>query len=63
MIDFIVLGIIPGTTFQIQITHIMFIAWAIFMFSLVKSQLPKSSNVKQSVKKALSLKRNNTLSV
>jgi hypothetical protein len=31
MLDFLVLGIIPGTTFQITFTHVLTAGWVVFL--------------------------------
>lgn len=48
MVDFIVLGIVPGTSYQIQITHVMILMWVLFMGALIKKQIRASAHMHQS---------------
>lgn len=45
MIDFIVLGIVPGTSYQVQIVHIIIVAWVLFMGTLIKKQIRTAARI------------------
>lgn len=47
MVDFIVLGIVPGTSYQIQIVHVMVLLWVLCMGALVKKQIRASARMHQ----------------
>lgn len=47
MVDFIVLGIVPGTSYQIQITHVMVLIWVLCMGALIKKQIRASARMHQ----------------
>ena len=49
MVELIVLGLVPGTSFQITVTHVLVVSWVLFAVSIRANSGAKNGDNKPSI--------------